>query len=652
MFRLVLRAMNARRAQGFAVLILCALAVGSAVAAPWYVLTATNRSTASEIATATPAERIVSVAEDAQISGDAGAALDRYYQSVVDKYDVTFGKPIEGVTTLMDVSTNPTAVPLTMAYRDGVCEHVIVVGSCPTGLNQVMLNQATATQLGVKAGDTFATHTSNGSIKLTVTGIYRRSDPNDDYWSSVLFSGTGGLSGGLDTSFLAAATDSMFTVLDTMSQKLITLASIGIDLPVPSSALGSAGLADRLDAGNYQVRLASVTLYTNADVLSNAVAADRSSVRLGVAAALLELLAICWFALFIAARYTARDRRADIGLLKLRGSGRYTLLRLSLGQSLVPIAAGLVLGVLAAAIAGYLSPELADRSPFALELSGIATVIALVGTLVAIAVAEWRTGRADVADLLRRVPARRRGVRADVADLVVVVLAAAAAFQGWVDSSTSGLVTVAPALVVLAVALIAARVLIAVCISIGAAALRTGRVRTAVGVLQVARRPGIDRVFVLLTVSVALLALAGTGLETSTQVRAARAVIDVGAPRVLTVHGTTPLNLMSVVRNSGPRRPRRDGRRDLPEFRPDREREGGCDAGPAAGCRGRVPLRIGGGVARTRLRRHAGRIRRAAPAETAAVGGVHRPDADLGFDRDPKLRTERRPTWSCRSSTT
>jgi hypothetical protein len=548
MFRLVLRAMSARRAQGIAVLVLCALAVGAAVAAPRYARTATDSATRSEIANATPAERIVSVATDVEGKGDARATMDAFTTSVTSMYGMSFGRPIKGMSALMMVGGSSIA----LAYRDDVCAHVTVVGACPTALDQVMITANTASQLGVGTGDTITTTSKNGDLDLLVTGIYRRADPNGVYWSSLLFSATGADAAAAGAKYLVIPDEGLFTGVDTISQREITTASVGVDLPVPDALLGTAGLTGHLDAGATQLRLGTMTVYTEADTLSAAVSADRRSIQLGVSSSLLELLLLCWFALFLAARYTARDRRADIGLLKLRGSGRFTLLRLSLGQSLVPMLGGLIVGAAAAVIAGEFLPSLAAGTTGTLVMSAATAFVALFGVVVAIGVAEWRTGRADVSELLRRVPPRRRGVRADIGDLVVVMLAAAAAYQSRVDTSDSGLVTIAPALIALAVALIAARILIAVGTAIGGAALRGGRVRTAVGLLQVARRPGIDRVFVLLAVSVALLTASGAALRDSIDVRAERARIDVGASRVLTVRTTTPLRLMSTVRAADP----------------------------------------------------------------------------------------------------
>ena len=558
MLRLVLSAMGSRRAQAFAVLVLCALAVASAVAAPWYVLTATRTATDSDVRSGSPAQQVVSVSNATARTSDAKSTLDAFDRTVEHAYGAGLGTPVEGMTAFLNVSLPKASVPIDIGYRDGVCAHVIVAGQCPTASGQVMVTARVAQALGVKVGDIIVTKSVAGNLSLAVTGIYHRAEETGRYWSSVLWSGTGTndpTTGGSVSTLgpLASSNDALLTTLDTMSQKPITSVTLSDDLQVPTSVLaGGGGLTARLSAGSYQLQQANMSVYSLAGGLADAVAADRRLVRVGVTVSLAELLGLCWFALFLAARYTALDRRADVGLLKLRGSGRFTLLRLSVGQSVVPMLGGLVLGAAVAWAAGLRLSQLAVRSRQGWELSGLAALAALVGAFVAIAFAEWRTGRVGVSDLLRRVPARRRGLKADVVDLVVVMLAGVAAYQGWVDSSSTGLVTVAPSLVALAIALIGARALLIACGTLGAAARRTGRVRIAVGTLQVSRRPGIDRVFVLLALSVALLATAALGWRSGADVRADRATIDTGAPRVLKVQAANAVALLATVRAADP----------------------------------------------------------------------------------------------------
>ncbi len=134
-------------------------------------------------------------------------------------------------------------------------------------------------------------------------------------------------------------------------------------------------------------------------------------------------------------------------------------------------------------------------------------MLAVLGGLAAFLLAEWRTLRTPVAELLRGVPARRRGWRTDVVDLLVVAVAGAAAYQAKAQGTgrNLGLGPLAGGLVALAVALLLARLIGLAVAGIGASALRNGRLRFALGALQVTRRPGMDRVFALLMVAVAVL---------------------------------------------------------------------------------------------------------------------------------------------------
>ncbi len=59
---------------------------------------------------------------------------------------------------------------------------------------------------------------------------------------------------------------------------------------------------------------------------------------------MIQILVLAWFAIGLAGRYTGRDRRGDAALLKLRGSSRLGMLRLTVGQHLVPLLAGAMLG--------------------------------------------------------------------------------------------------------------------------------------------------------------------------------------------------------------------------------------------------------------------------------------------------------------------
>ncbi len=272
--------------------------------------------------------------------------------------------------------------------------------------------------------------------------------------------------------------------------------------------------------------------------------------------AAVQLLVLCWFGLFFAVRHTAEQRRPDIGLLKLRGAARWRLWYLAIAQSAVPMLFGAVAGTAAGlGVARLVAGEVPDTASAAL-ISGIAALAALVGAVLAAVAADAGGMRATVTDLLRHVPSRRRGWRAEVVDLVIVLVAAAGLYQSYVTSvepdATSGLALLAPALVVVLVALAAARLLTPLAGWLGRHALRHGRVPAALGATQLARRPGTHRVFALLVIAVALLGTAVGGWTASGDSRVERARHELGAERVLTVQARSRAQLVAAVRAADP----------------------------------------------------------------------------------------------------
>src|SRR5439155_20086518 len=112
---------------------------------------------------------------------------------------------------------------------------------------------------------------------------------------------------------------------------------------------------------------------------------------------------------------------------------------------------------------------------------------------------------------LRNVPSRSGRWRAAVAETVMVLLAAAAVIQLRAgQSSIKGVGTLAPALVVFAVALLAARAVGPIADHIGLGALRRGRLGPMLAAFAISRRPGSQRILALLVVAVALVCFAAT----------------------------------------------------------------------------------------------------------------------------------------------
>ncbi len=550
MIALMFGALRSRGAQTVTVMVLAVLAVAAAVAAPWYVLAADNAALLNEVRSAPAQQRVFNASRNLTADADIQRGLADFAASVRDTLNVPGAVGYLGLYQMGRYQVPFVDVPTPLAYRDQVCAHVTLTGACPQAVGEGMVSGRSAALMRVRVGDTITLTPPTGSVKLRVVGVYDWAMPSGDYWASPLFGPPSGGSDHADPVFVPAA----------------TFVKGGFDSPsgvddvvLPLDAFRRADLGARVVEAQYELAQHSVQVYQSAGQILDRTVREQQLINTGVLVGAAQLLVLCWFALYLAGRSTGADRRVDVAMLKLRGATFGRLLRLTATHTATPILAGLVPGVVLGYLAArWLAGPLTEpgRSTLAWELAAGAVVLAVCGAVVAVMVAEWRTLRAPIVDLLRRVPPRHRGWRADVVSLCVVALAVAGTYQvraeGGVDGSAPGLALLAPGLIALALAVVLARVLTYLAGSVAAAALRAGRLRLALGALQVARRPGIDRLFILLAVSVAVLGSAAGAWYTSTQARGVRASVEIGADRQLTVRAADRTGLLNAVRTADP----------------------------------------------------------------------------------------------------
>lgn len=551
MLAVVLGAIRARRAQAATLFLLTALAVAAAAAAPWYVVSAARSVAIADVTGAPAVQRVVLATARVEGTSDAVAKVRAEVGRIVD---IPGASGTASVRVSAQLAHEGVKQPATAAFRDEMCAHLTVAGSCPTATGDVLVSDRTATRFGLATGDR-ATISIAGSrpVDLRVTGTYKLRDPLGPYWAASVL----GRASGTDTS--AGAGDPIFTTAETVVALGAAELFAEYHVVVPVEAyLGIDGydldaeIDRQQDSTGAQWRVES-----RAPALVSRVEREQWLVNLGVSIAALQLLLLCWFALFFAVRHSAEQRRPDIGWLKLRGGARWRVWALVFQQSVLPMLAGAVVGAGAGlGLARLLSEVDADRTGLAAALSLAAGGAAVLGALAAAVAADRGGMGAGVIDLLRHVPARRRGWRADVVDLVVVVVAVAGVYQAYVTDrepgESTGLVLVAPALVALAVALVAARGIGPLAVRAGHRALRAGRLPLAMAATHLARRPGTHRVFALLAVSVALLGAAASGWSAAATARQERAAHDLGADRVLTVQARSRDHLLAAVRAADP----------------------------------------------------------------------------------------------------
>lgn len=548
---MILGAVRARAAQSVMLLVLAGLLTAAAVAAPWYGLTVASRVAAADVAAAPAAQRVLTLQRQGTVQGgNAQASLTDFGRSVSDQLTITGATAILGAVRPMVYrpnTANAASSVMPVAYRDDLCSHVRLTGTCPAAAGDTAISGDAAKRLELKPGDPLPVRQSPGSdpLMLRVTAVYEIDDASSAYWSNPAYRAQ-------------ASLDPVFTALATFNAPELSTPVFVTDIEVPEPLMrGDNGyrLGEVVSAARPELIAAGTEITDPTRDLLRRIGDDRTSVLLGVLIALGQVLLLGWAALGLAGRATLPGRRDDVGLLKLRGNTRGGMLRMTSGQHLPPLAAGVLAGVPIGVVAGrLLAGGLPVRSELWLALLGTlaAAITVLVVAMLVLVAVDAAMLRLPIATLLRRASPKRRGRAADVLDLILIALAAAAIYQARSGDQPTGLGVVAPTLTVLAIALVLARLLRSGTEWAGGLAVRQGRLRSGLAAVQVSRQPAADRVFVLVATAVAMLALGAGSLTAADQDRVARAGVELGAERVLTVGAGSTTAFLAAVRKADP----------------------------------------------------------------------------------------------------
>ncbi|BCJ41888.1 hypothetical protein GCM10010168_75760 [Actinoplanes ianthinogenes] len=545
MFALVLGAVRTRTAQVLTILVLATVAAAVAVAGPWFAYASADRSAAADLAAAGPAERLLTAQRGVNTQGNPAGALQTFTGRVHDGLRLPVGEPVTGLSASLNLVRGASTTPVRLAFRDGVCEHVRLDGRCPSAPGEAAISEESARRLGVGPGGTLEMQTSlvSGTVRVRVVALYTRQDPDGPYWASEPFRAVNGI-------------DPVFVPVTAFRAKPLWTTTSVYDVVLPDAVIrGDRALAAELAAADGRLGIEEIQLSSNTRRLLATVEQDRSTVLRGVLTSGVQLVVLTWFAIGLAGRYTSRARRADAALLKLRGVSRSGVLRLAWGQHLVPLGIGVLLGApIGVLLARFLiggDPGAGDR-PAVLLWSAVAAGAVLIGGLVVLALVEAVVLGRPVAALLRPAAGGGNPWWSALTDALLLAVAAAALFQARSGGPAVGVDAAAPALVALAVGLLAARLLGRVAARTGRAALRGGRLRLGLSALQLSRSAGAERLFALVVVGVALFLTAVGGQWAEGVARTERSTADLGAARVLTVPGTNRTALVEAVRRADP----------------------------------------------------------------------------------------------------
>ena len=570
MIPVILQALRAAGGRTAVLVLLGALPVAAAVAGPAYVAAAQRSIVASQVAAAAPGETVLSLR---RVDNDAAAQGDTFERLGGAAFHTPGFEPVFG--TAFEVAPPTVDLAWRLSYRDRVCAHVSFdAGRCPTGRGEIMLGFRSAEVMRAGVGDAIAFRQAEFApagggteltrvgdpVTLSVVGIYRPVDPTAAYWGSSSPFPPGLLTNPELASELAGTVGTEPVYGSRATARLFALQvpeAQSYDLVADPRQL-TADRVDRhpaeLDRLGDQAEKLGADLVPGTEPLMTRIEASRSAVRSLVPWLALSVVPLCWFVIVIAAAAGADARRTELGQLALRGMPAPHRWWLAAGPDVLALLAGAPLGFVAGQVAGALA---VPGSRLVWGLAGEHWrygLVALAGALLAATLAARGLVAARAIDLLRRVTRQGGAWRSATAETTVVALAAVAVFEARTEAGPvrGGLAILAPVLLMVAGALLAARLLGPAARRAGTRALRTGQLARALAGIELSRRPAPRRAATLAALGVALLCFAVLAVDHAGAARAGRAGIELGADRVLTVNQLTGGALRAAVRSADP----------------------------------------------------------------------------------------------------
>jgi hypothetical protein len=449
--------------------------------------------------------------------------------------------------------------------RTGECAHLdLVAGTCPHGTG-VVVSTRTAHLLGALVGRALAVRIdgARAPVQLDVVGVYRAPAAPSPYWWGADYFGYGSFAAGssplvdVDAVFATPAGERVAAParsISTMVQVPYRRGSLTVD---------GAGTM-RQDLAAYGARMLhhdGVRVTTGLwGLLAQAGSTEHTAATV-VAVADLELVLLGVSVLYFVASRTATEREAEVRLAELRGFGAASTVSVALLEPVAVVAAAVPTGLVGAwAVADVTAPAIFGTGVGA-SVTALALAAALAAGLAGVAAAGLGARRSlsptpgsdgEPASLGRS----RRPVVADVA----VVALAGAAFSELVVAGASGgrtsgsdpLAALAPALLAVALGVLAARLLPGLLRATHQRTAYSRRVPGALAARTVARRREHGAQIVLSALAVSLATFAVSGWVVSGRNRDLRVELALGAAKVLTVSVRPGTTFLHAVRASDP----------------------------------------------------------------------------------------------------
>ena len=567
MLVLLLSMLRARRVQAVTIFLLSMVATAAAVAGTVALRTVDLAVVRTEVAQASIAERSIAVSAPIDPSAQASGAFDTVATAVAfPGFDVIRAGEMEIFPPPDSQLATPTGTETTrLAFRDRVCDHLVIVkGRCFASTLEVVLGDDAARRAGLEPGDRTLLQSArynqstgllipDGQVPtmVTVVGTFHPRDSTAAYWGATPYFPING-DGTQDAPVFGSA--QTFDLVDHTIGTSTADAVAGAEVFAVERLADLRATLDRL-LDPEEERSPDVTISSSLpDLLTRIDRAHDLASQL-VPVAFVPLVVMCLFVVFLAVSYGLVARRHEVGLVTLRGTTPARRWWLALAEPAVMILlgapVGYLLGHLVVGAVGRIFIGGAQGSEVTLAAAPYA-LIALGGALAVAFLGQRRAIAEPVVDLLRGVPKRSAAWRTLAFDGVIAVLAVLGVIQLRAVSGLAGVVLLVPGLVVLAVALLASRLFAPVASGIARFALRTGRLGSGLAAIQIARRPGSQRLFALLAVALGLLTFVAAGTGVAAEGRDDRAGILVGAPTVLSVDRATASRLLAGTRQADP----------------------------------------------------------------------------------------------------
>lgn len=572
---MALRALRSRRAQSGLLLVLSVVAIAACAAGPMYERAVEEAAVRSQLAGVSASDRGV------VIEGASADDVRSYQPTGADRR--LFGPPVAGVEAKVSVVAGKTSFQAPVAGRDDICGHLqLTAGSCPSAGAQVLVSSSSAQALHLAVGDTLQLTGLGGSAPYRIgaariAGLYQPFDAAGSYWFDHDYSSVAGVrrvSQGdaipdllvSDALFVTpAGVQFLQAAHNSANQGLTSPFSYTLDLPVSARHIGVDESAELLGALNrIQARIDAAhpagdpehgQVQSELTALLHAADTGRHQTRLIIPTLAVQLALVVLVVLGLVLAVGVDQRRAEIGLARLRGRSRRGAARMFVGEVAVVVLAAFVPGLAlawigcAALAAAWLPAGTPTQLRWPVLVAAVAVAVVELGLAVVLA---RRTAAQPISQLLRSVGPQRSGTAVTAAEVGLGVAAVAGVVVALTGDHHSALALVAPSLIAILAGLILSRVLLAVTRRVGARALWRGRLSLGLAALQTARRPGIRRVVTLVCVAVALLLSAVDQHQVAATNRAGRAAADIGAPVVLDVSAENAAQLRTAVKTVDP----------------------------------------------------------------------------------------------------